>query len=118
MRPCRLPVTRAARGIPSGLDFRTRMQHLQGTLEPAPSGLAPIARAEQPGATDLPRGFRYGQGHDHQDPSRVDGRYRPFLRDEEERSHDDGQADDQEVRSGCPQARRVQGIEDQVIDSP
>jgi uncharacterized protein (DUF983 family) len=56
----------------------------------------------------------HGQSRFHQDQARLDGGYRVLLRDQEELAHPDREAQLQEVRPGRAQARRVQGIEDQV----
>src|ERR1700722_1224319 len=60
------------------------------------------------------RTLRHGQGRVAQDQAALDLRHRLFLRDQEERPHQDRQAFVQEIRSGRAQARRVQGNEDQV----
>ena len=57
---------------------------------------------------------RNGEADDDQDSSELDSRHGPFLRDQEERSHNDREDVGAEVRPGCPQACRVQGRQDQV----
>src|SRR5271170_2259168 len=56
----------------------------------------------------------HGQGRLAQDQAAFDGRHRLFLRDQEERPHQDGEVRVQEIRSGRAQARRIQGNQDQV----
>src|SRR5262249_42888506 len=56
----------------------------------------------------------HGQGHHHQGQARLQRRYRLLLRDEEEFPHDDRQADQEEVRPGRQEARRIPRIQDQV----
>src|SRR5690606_5340555 len=59
--------------------------------------------------------FRIGGSPDaREDQARIDGRDRPFLHDDEEQAEHAREDGDQEIRSRRPQARRVQGNEDQV----
>src|SRR5438105_11201657 len=61
------------------------------------------------------KGSKNGQSGHHQGQARFHGGYRLLLRRQEELAHHDRQDGQEEVRPGRAQARRVQGIEDQVI---
>ena len=63
------------------------------------------------------RGSEHGQSGHHQGQARFLGGYRLLLRRQEEFAHHDRQAREEEVRPGRAQARRVQGIQDQVMAS-
>src|SRR4051812_20618315 len=60
------------------------------------------------------RGFRHGQSGHHQGQARLHRGYRLLLRRQEELAHHDRQAGQEEIRPGRAQARRIQGIQDQV----
>src|SRR6185312_12403223 len=66
------------------------------------------------GAHPLFRGFHHGQSGHHQGQARVLGGHRLLLRRQEEFAHHDRQAGQEEVRSGCAQARRIPRSQNQV----
>src|ERR1700704_4099393 len=55
-----------------------------------------------------------GQGSPRKDQARIERRYRTLLHDQQEQADDPGKARTDEVRSGRPQARRVQRSQTQV----